>query len=264
MTLLLAALAVPLALYAAVLGLLWWGQERLLFYPQPLPAGHRFDFGADVHETWVDVPGARLHALHLRLPAPEGIVFYLHGNAGNLEGWFANAEFYRRANHDLFMIDYRGYGKSSGRITSQAQLQADVAAAWAQIAPAYTGRQRVFYGRSLGSGLAATLAAQVQPELTVLASPYLSMQALAGELYPWVPSALLRYPLRTDLALPALHGRVLLVHGRQDALIAPSHSARLQALRPGTDVLWLPDAGHNDIHDHAAYREAFATALRAP
>ena len=163
------------ALYAGLLGLLWWGQERLLFMPQRLPAQHRFMVDADVVETWVDVPGARLNALHLRLPQPQGVVFFLHGNAGNLDSWFTNADFYRRANVDLFTLDYRGYGKSSGRIQSQEQLLADVRAAWAELAPQYAGKQRVIYGRSLGSGLAAMLAAEVQPELTVLVSPYFSM-----------------------------------------------------------------------------------------
>jgi pimeloyl-ACP methyl ester carboxylesterase len=143
-------LALVLA-YSALLGALWWGQERLLFHPEPLAADYRFDFGADVHETWVDVPGARLNALHLRLPKPDGVVFYLHGNAGNLQSWFTNVEFYRRANLDLFMVDYRGYGKSSGRIRSQAELEADVRVAWASIATQYSGQRRVFFGRSLGT-----------------------------------------------------------------------------------------------------------------
>ena len=129
-------LAIAGAVYLALLALLWFGQEKLIFLPTPLPADHRFGHGADVHEAWVDVPGARLHALHLRLPRPDGVVFHLHGNAGNLDGWFAQPEFYRRLNLDLFMLDYRGYGKSGGRITSEAQLHADVRAAWQQIAPA--------------------------------------------------------------------------------------------------------------------------------
>jgi alpha-beta hydrolase superfamily lysophospholipase len=250
-----------LALYAALMALMWWGQERLLFHPSPLPATHRFDFGADVHETWVDVPGARLHALHLKLPQPQGIVFFLHGNADNLQGWFAAAALYRQAGYDVFMPDYRGYGKSSGHIASEAQLHADVAAAWAQVAPRYTGLRRVLVGQSLGTGLAAALAAQVQPELTVLVSPYLSMATLAKEKFPWVPGTLMRYPLRTDLALPQLRGPVLLLHGGRDTLIPPGHSARLLALAPQARRVLLPDAGHNDIDQHPAYRQAVLSAL---
>ena len=254
-----AALAAS-AVYGAILFALWWGQEGLLFHPQPLPQSHRFTLGADVHETWVDVPGARLHALHLRLPSPDGVVFFLHGNAGNLQNWF-KADLYRQANFDLFMIDYRGFGKSSGRIQSQAQLEADVMAAWQQVAPQYAGTKQVIYGRSLGSGLAAGLAAQVQPALTVLVSPYKSMVALAGEHYPWVPAVLLRYPLRTDVALAQVGGPVLLAHGARDALIPPDHSRALAHVAPQARLLILADADHDNIHQSPAYRAALRAVL---
>lgn len=250
------------ALYGVALGALWWGQERLLFHPTTLPAAHRFALEPDVHESWIDVPGARLNALHMRLAKPDGLVFYLHGNAGSLQSWFVNTAFYRRANLDLFMLDYRGYGKSTGRIESEAQLMADVRAAWASVAPNYAGSRRVIFGRSLGTGPAAMLAAEVQPELTVLVSPYASMQSLAREKYPWVPGAVLRYPLRTDLALGRVKGQVLLLHGERDTLIPPAHSVALQALAPQAQLLRVPESGHNDIHQHPAYLEGLMRALR--
>ncbi|MDE2371885.1 MAG: alpha/beta fold hydrolase [Burkholderiales bacterium] len=259
-----AALAAAALLYAALLLLAWWGQERLLFQPVRLAADHDFALPADVHETWVDVPGARLHALHLRLPHPEGIVFYLHGNAGNLEGWFAGADFFRRANFDLYMIDYRGYGKSSGRIESQAQLDADVRAAWDAVAPQYpreTGLRRVVFGRSLGTALAARLAAAVAPDLTVLVSPYTSMAEMQRLHYPWIPAALLRYPLRTDAAITGVRGPLLLLHGERDELIPAAQAERLHALAPRSELVLVPGAGHNDIQAFPAYLEALGAAL---
>jgi len=136
-----------------------------------------------------------------------------------------------------------------------------MAAAWAQVAPRYRGQRRVLVGQSLGTGLAAVLAAQVQPDLTLLVSPYFSMAALAKEKFPWVPGALLRYPLRTDLALPPLRGPVLMLHGGRDTLIPPAHSARLQALAPQAQLVLVPDAGHNDVDQHPAYQQAVLQAL---
>ena len=250
------------ALYALLLALVWWQQERLLFVPTRLAADHRFGFGSDVDEVFVDVPGARLHALHLRLAQPRGVVFFLHGNAGNLDGWFSEAEFYRRLNLDLFMVDYRGYGKSGGRIASQAQLEADVRAAWAQVAPAYAGRKRVIAGQSLGSALAAGLAADVQPELTLLISPYDSMRALAARHYRWVPLALLRYPLDTAAALARVRTPVLLVHGERDDLIPPAHAERLARVAPQADLVIVRGAGHNDLPAFAPYYQALEARLR--
>src|SRR5512134_2016722 len=254
-------IGIGLCLYAALVAALWWGQERLLFQPEVLAADHRFGLEPDVHERWIDVPGARLHALHLRVPQARGVVFYLHGNGGSLAGWFANLDLYRRANFDLFMLDYRGYGKSSGRIESEAQLHADVRAAWDAVAPAYTGQARVLLGRSLGSALAAQLATQVQPELTILVSPYSSMRALAAEHYPWVPGAVLRYPLDTAAAIAGLPTPLLLVHGEHDTLISASHSAALQRQQPRAALRIVPGAGHNDLQEFDAYRAALREAL---
>jgi uncharacterized protein len=261
------ALATLAGLWVLLVALLGWRQEWLIFRPHTLPADWVFDKGADVHERWVEVPGVdggaggRLNALHLKLPAPDGVVFFLHGNGGSLEGWFVNLDLYRRANMDLFMIDYRGYGKSPCCITSEAQLHADVRAAWQAIAPTYAGKARVFFGRSLGTGLAAALAAEVQPELTILASPYLGMAALADEHYPWVPRAVLRYPLDTAAVLPRVKTPVLLLHGTEDQLIDVSHSRRLQALAPAARLVEIDGAGHNDLQRFERYREAVAGAL---
>jgi len=252
-----------LALLAYLGGLAWLylRQEKLLFQPEVLSVDHQFARGDDVHELQIAVPGARLSALHLQLPAPRGVVFFLHGNGGSLGSWFVNVDFYRKANFDLFMIDYRGYGKSTGRNESEAQLRADVRTAFDQMAPRYRGLKTVIYGRSLGTGLAAGLAADVQPDLTMLVSPYISMKALVAAYYPFVPDALLRYPLRTDLDLPRITGPVLLIHGDRDPLIAPQHSAALLPLARHGRLALIPGAAHNDLQDFETYREAVRAAL---
>ncbi len=261
-TLAVAALLV-LAAWLAVLGHLWLTQEKLLFEPVTLEAGASLAREADVHERFVDVPGARLSVLELRLPHPRGVVFYLHGNSGNLRDWFVNTGLYRRANFDLVMLDYRGYGKSTGRITSEAQLHTDVEAVWREVAARYQGRRIVFQGRSLGSGLAAALAAKMQPDLTILVSPYASMVALTRQHYPWVPTPVLRYPLRTDRAIAAINEAVLLIHGEQDTLIPPAHSEALQALCGHARLVRIAGAGHADLQDFEPYGQAVAQALAA-
>ena len=249
---------------------LWFKQERLLFSPEVLPPQTRLAQAADISEHTVEVPGARLSALHLQQANAKGVVFFLHGNAGNLQTWFTNAAFYRQAGFDLYMLDYRGFGKSTGQIQSEAQLRADVRAAWNQVAPRYAGKKIVVYGRSLGSGLAAGLAAELaaegaaqQPDLTVLVSPYSSMLALADLHFAWVPHFLLRYPLRTDQLIGKIRQPVLLFHGDRDALIPPQHSERLVQLAPQSKRQLVMGAAHNDVHEFPAYRDAFRAALDA-
>lgn len=259
----LAAVLLPGLAWSAATAALWLKQEALLFHPVPLPADTRLATAPDVHERTVDVPGARLSVLELRLPEPRGVVLFLHGNSDNLQSWFVNLDFYRRAGFDLVMPDYRGFGKSTGRIESEAQLHADVLAVWRDVAPRYAGRRHVIYGRSLGTGLAAELAAQVDPDLTVLVSPYASIEGLAREHYPWLPPQALRYPLRTDLAVERIHGPLLLLHGDQDEVIPFAQSELLQAHAPAARLVRIADAGHNDIHKFETYQQALAGALAA-
>lgn len=252
-------LAIP---YCGIAAWVYTKQESLLFYPVTLPPSYRFNI-PNVIETTVAVDGAVLSALHLKLDQAKGLVFYLHGNGGNLAGWFTNSAFYQKLNFDLFMIDYRGYGKSTGRIESEAQLRDDVRKAFAQIAPQYQGKRIVILGRSLGTGLAAGLAAETRPDLTILVSPYYSMRDMARQHYPYLPVQLLRYPLETWRDIPRIENPLLLVHGERDTLIPVSHSDRLWKIAKNARLLHLPQAGHDDVHQFDEYRGLLTQYLNA-
>jgi uncharacterized protein len=255
------------AVYTAAIGYLWLRQERLLFEPTRLPADEVLVDDPDVHEQWIEVPGARLSAAQLRLPNPRGVVFFLHGNSGNLRDCLVDLDAFRQVNFDVVMFDYRGYGKSTGCIASEEQLRSDVRAVWAQFAAQYEGKRVVISGQSLGTALAAGLGAELcaagrGPDLTLLVSPYSSMRALAEELYPWVwPRQVLRYPLHTAEHAARLNGRLMLIHGDKDELIGIHHSHALRTAAPAAQLLCVEGAGHSDMHKFPSFREALAGAL---
>jgi pimeloyl-ACP methyl ester carboxylesterase len=194
------------------------------------------------------------------------VVFYLHGNSGNLHKWFVGLDAFRELNFDVVMMDYRGYGKSTGRIESEAQLRADVRAVWDEVAARYQGKRIVISGQSLGTALAAGLSAQLcadgcAPDLTLLISPYSSMRALADERYPWVPSKVLRYPLPTMDHACQVTGPVMLVHGDKDELIGLHHSEAIRKALPQCRLLTVEGAGHGDVHQFPSFRQGVAAAL---
>lgn len=250
----------PLALYAIALSAVALLQERLLFFPQVLPQSHRFE-KPGVLERTVAVPGATLSALHFRQPGARGLIFFLHGNGGNVDLWLPSTDVYRRARFDVFMLDYRGYGKSTGKIRSERQLHADVLAAYRSVANEYAGRPIVLYGRSLGTGLAAKLATEVGTPLLVLVSPYESVRELARKHFPWVPTFVVRYPLLTKEWLPRVEAPVMLLHGARDPLISVAHAERLRALRPDAELVIVEGAAHDDIHTFDRYLEALTERL---
>ena len=250
--------------YGGALGLLYVKQERIILPASALAADYRFQFDQPFEEVWIPVQGASLHALHFKQPHPLGVVFYLHGNAGNLVSWTTGVDFYRRVNYDLFIVDYRGYGKSTGHIENEAQLHADARAAYDAMAPLYRDKPIVIYGRSLGTALAASLARDVQPRLLVLVSPFSSLAASAAQAYPWAPGWVLKYPLRTDVIIGDVKSPILLIHGSEDKLIPLSHSERLKALaRSPVELLVVPGAGHGDIHKFPVYLDGLAARLIA-
>lgn len=269
----LATLGLFALLYVAAVVTVWARQESLLFHPVPTPLTQALATAPDVSEMRVSVEGAEISVLRLRRPQPRAVVFYLHGNAGNLERWFVDLDFYRAANVDLVMMDYRGFGKSTGRIESQAQLLEDARAVWRVMDVSYRQLPLVLMGRSLGTGLAAALAADGKagaeglraPALTVLISPYTSMRELSAEKYPWVPvGPLLRYPLPTEAWLGASGGPVLIVHGDADTLIPPAHARRLaEVLGARARLVMIPGGTHSNVHESPLARDAIQAALAA-
>lgn len=261
-TLLWIAIGIPIGMYLLLLIALYWFQEKLIFPGQPLPDDYQFEFSVPFKEVTVPVDGATLHALHFQQPNPRGLVFFLHGNGGNLKEWTIGADFYQRVNYDMFMLDYRGYGKSTGKITSQQQLFDDVRTAWEQVSPQYQGKPIVIYGRSLGTALATELARHVPHAKLVLVSPFTSMVAMASSHYRFAPSALLRYPLYTDRMIGEVSTPVVFFHGDNDDFIPLHHSQTLQKLTQKPSILTpVNGASHNDVHEFNSYLEAFANTL---
>lgn len=186
-------------------------QEKIIFPATRLSKDHDFIDVPYLSEKSIAVNGAVLNALHYEQPEARGLIFFLHGNAGNLDTWVPDVDFYRQENYDLFMLDYRGYGKSSGKIENQPQLEADVRSAWDYVADKYTSRDLpvVIYGRSLGTYLATRLALEVDYDLLVLVSPYTSMKAMVKLKFPLFPGQLVRYPLATDEIISQIESPIL-------------------------------------------------------
>ena len=254
--------AVPILAGSALASYIYVSQEAMMFFPTPLPIDHQFVFDAPFEEVTISVDGAEISALHFRQPSPRGLVFFLHGNGGNLESWASDIDYYQRVNYDLFIFDYRGYGKSTGSIQSETQLHGDVRAAWNTVAPHYREKPIVVYGRSLGTAFAAKLAVDVNPALLILVSPFSSMVAMGRQEYPFLAEWLLRYPLRTDKLIADIRTPTVFVHGDEDRLIPVEHTYDLMGLA-STDakLLLIEGAGHNDIHRFSSYLDGLTSEL---
>ena len=250
-------------LYVAVLALLYFFQERLIFFPSKLEPNHEFSFDQPFEEIRLDANGTWISGLKFlaqsrdggqiysdangKRKAKNGAVIFFHGNAGNLQGWGKYAQHFTDLGYDFYLFDYRGYGKSGGEISSQEQLYADADAMMQAVLREYDAGEIAAVGYSVGSGLAARAAQKYGAKRLVLIAPYFSLEELAREKMPFVPKFLIKYKIPTFEFVGGFSGPVTIFHGEHDELIGVDNSRRLfKFLKPG-DKIYELNAGHNDI-----------------
>lgn len=263
-SLLWAAVRIAVALYLLVLVLLLVWQERLIFAPEVLPSDFEYKFSLPFDQRWIESGGLRADSLLFRRAGAPGTILYFHGNAGSLNGWgHVAAELAERTGWNVWILDYPGYGRSEGRISSEKQLH-DLAAAFYRVARAEMGANAnlAIFGRSIGSGVAVHLASELsggadQPSALILESPYMSVAAVAHELFPWVPGFLLRYTLHSDEWIPKVFAPVLILHGDQDEIIPFAQGLELaKRVHGGAKFVEVKGGHHNDLSDFPAYWNA--------
>jgi fermentation-respiration switch protein FrsA (DUF1100 family) len=267
------AIQIGLLVYFGLAALIYFTQDALVFQPamdrgfQATPAsiGLRFE-----SLTLATDDGEKLDGWHLPAkpgrPA-RGLVILFHGNAGNI----SHRLDYLRMFHDLgfasLIIDYRGYGRSSGKASEEGSY-VDAATAWRHAAEVlgYPAERIVLFGESLGGAVATQLAAARKPGALVVASTFTSVPDLGAEIYPWLPIRLLariRYDSRERLA--AVRSPVLVIHSRQDDIVPFAHGERLFAAAMNPKQFLEIAGSHNEgvVFDREAWVRQLDDFLRS-
>ena len=160
------------------------------------------------------------------------------------------------------MLDYRGYGKSGGAISSEGQLHADVRAVYNSLKGRYNEADIIILGYSIGTGPAARLASESGAGRLVLQAPYYSLAGVMAAFYPAIPRFILKYKLETNKYIAGCRMPVVLIHGDQDAVISYESSVRLKALlKPGDTLITLRGQGHNGITENPQYLQSLRQIL---
>jgi pimeloyl-ACP methyl ester carboxylesterase len=167
----------------------------------------------------------------------------------------------------VLIPDYRGYGKSTGKIRNEAMLHRDAAVAYNYLRERYFENQIIIYGRSIGSGIAVCLAKETRPRILILESPIFNMRDLARHHYPLMPAILvaliLKYPMRTDLWIADVPCPVYLFHGTEDDVVPYNSSERLlKLIRTESRLIRIPGGGHNNLGDFTLYHEELESILK--
>ncbi|WP_343606000.1 alpha/beta fold hydrolase [Fluviicola sp.] len=257
-------LLITVILYVSACILLYFMQERLLFHPEKLAKTTPFSFDQPFEEKNIlATDGKKLSGILFQVPNSRGLIFYLHGNSGSIHSCGIVAETFTKLNYDVFMLDYRGYGKSEGSITEEEQTHRDVQSAYDEMKKSYPENQILVLGYSIGTGFASKLASQNNPKLLILHAPYYNMSDLVHHKYPIIPDFILRYQLKTNEYLKHCTMPVILFHGDQDKGIYVGSSLKLKKEFKAQDTLViLKGVNHNGIIKSEEYQRLIPQLLR--
>lgn len=245
-----------LVIYFVISIALYYLQDYLLFKPEKLPKDFQFFYENQITQEYnmETRDGAVINGLRFRVENPKGVVLYLKGNSKSIKGWGKFAVDFTRHGYDVFMLDYRGFGKSTGR-RSQKAIKRDLQAVYNKIRDRASEENIIIYGRSLGSGFAAKLASINNPKMLILDAPYYSLTKVTARYMPFMPlSVLIKYPLPTHKWLKYVQCPIHIIHGTNDKLIPYKTSVKLSKVNPKlTKLHTVIGGGHKDLNNFESY-----------
>jgi uncharacterized protein len=224
-------IAVMAAIYVVTAVYKYFTQSSYVYSPKKDIAGDPFDLKLYFEEVLLKTSnGANICGWFVPSRNSNKVVLFLHGNGGNVSNRLTLIDYFnRKIGVSVFIIDYRGYGKSDGKIT-EAGTYLDARAAWdyLTVTKKIEPENIVVYGRSLGGSIAAHLAGEVGANLLIMDSAFTSIKDIAAETYPYLPvRRFFKYEYPTIRFIKSVKCPVLIIHSSGDERIPFSHGLKL-------------------------------------
>lgn len=245
-------LKIAIIVYCVIGIVLYYLQDYILFHPVQLTQKHDYNFSIPHKE--VNIPYSANSTMNIIQflvldSSVKGVVLYFHGNKKNIS-WYSRFSPYFTANgYEVWMIDYPGFGKSTGIFSEQGLY--DWALTLYKLARArFTPDSIVIYGKSMGTGIAAHLASVRDCRYLVLETPYYSMPSIIDNYLPIYPvNKMIHYKLPTWQYLQNVTAPVIIFHGSADWVIPYRNAERLKPfLKQGDIFVTVEKGSHNDLY----------------
>jgi alpha-beta hydrolase superfamily lysophospholipase len=243
-------------IYLVILVLLQMGfyffQDKLLFHPLPLAADHGFNFSVPFRETNIKMDAQTNYNIIQFYPAddtiPKGVVLYFHGNEKNIERYAQYAKRFTDNNYEIWMVDYPGFGKSTGKF-NEDELYAFSLQFYKLARVHFSQQQIIIYGKSLGTGIATYLADKRDCKHLILETPYYNFRSVINDytyIFPVGYSVRYKFPINehiTNVTAP-----ITIFHGTDDEVIALRNAEKLKKfLKPGDEFIIIKGGKHNEL-----------------
>jgi pimeloyl-ACP methyl ester carboxylesterase len=238
---------------ACIIGFLYYLANRAVYYPSKYPEGY-WDAQPPVgaSDAWIATSdGVKIHGWWVQHDGSRLVTLFLHGNAGNITYHAPHIQEIVAAGSSVLMLDYRGYGKSSGRPSEQGLYRDSEAGFIYLLDKGYRAEQIILHGESLGTAVAIDLARRRPCAALILEAPFTSASDVAGTLVPFIGPLLIR-SYNSLPKIPLIQVPKLFIHGDRDETVPLRLGQELFRAAQGSKTFWIiPGAGHNDILETA-------------
>lgn len=255
-----------ITLFYIVIGIaLYFLQDKLIFHPKKLPADYQYKFDIPFRQIDLTINEEKnLSIVQFTVPDSirKGIVLYFHGNRENINRYAPYAKNFTRNNYEVWMMDYPGFGLSTGKRTENS-LYEDALLFYKMAISKTAADSIIIYGKSIGTGIAAQLASVRDCKKLILETPYYSMDALARHyffIYPVVPMT--KYSLPTYEHFAYIKAPITIFHGTKDEVIPYKQAKRLSTKKTGTELITIQKGRHNNLTDFPLFQQKLDSLLR--
>ncbi len=248
-------------IYFAGVLLLFLGQDFLLFHGVPLGNNHKFGFTQPFEEINIQRGNGNLSLVKFSTQSPKkGTVLFFHGNMKNVEYYAQYPIMFTKKGYEVWMIDYPGFGKTTGRRTEE-RLYADALLMYEKAIPA--GDPNILiYGKSIGTGVAAYLASVRNCRQLILETPYYSIDELAKNYFPVYPVVpMTRYSLPIYQYLKKVDAPITIFHGTNDRVVPYKQALRLKNEKKDIHLITIENGAHNNLAGYKIFQVELQSLL---
>jgi len=257
-------ISVIFSIYIVLLLSFYLVQERIIFQSKELDKNFTYSFTKTFEEVNLRAKdNSTINALHFKVENPKGVLLYFHGNKGSLKRWGDMVSPYTDYNYDVFIMDYRGYGKSNGKRSENA-MYSDAQVAYDHLKITFKESDIVVYGRSMGATFATFVASQNTPKQLILEAPFYSLVNAINGNFPFLPfNTLLKYKFRSHELISKVTSPTIIFHGDNDTLISIESGRKLYEASNMeiTDFVTIKNGTHHNLTTFNIYKEKIKTLL---
>jgi uncharacterized protein len=245
-------------------GWMYLQQPRMIFFPFGSVSETPASWGLGYEQVWLQTAdGLTLHGWYIPSQGSEKVLLFFHGNAGNMAHRGDSIAIFHGLGLNVFIFDYRGYGRSGGT-PSEAGLYQDARAAWGYLTQGrgFASNNIILFGRSLGGAVATRLAAEVQPAGLILESAFSSARDMADEVFPVLSRLVfLRFRFNVAAQIKKVHCPLLVLHSPDDEIIPYRQGEKIFAAANEPRVFFQMTGDHNYgfLKSQPAYGQALGT-----